>query len=52
MSKDEYTVYLCMYLNITAIHFKFGQHLYWIYTEGKSLIMELGPEAVRRDKEK
>jgi len=24
--------------------FKFGQQLYWIYTEGKSLIMKLGPE--------
>jgi len=24
-------------------HLKFGQQLYWIYTEGKSLIMKLGP---------
>jgi len=25
-------------------HLKFGQQLYWIYTEGKSLIMKLGPD--------
>ena len=40
----------CMYLNIscfcqnnTATHLKFGQQLYWIYTQGQSLIMNLGP---------
>jgi len=54
MLKDEYIVYLCMYLNISCIcknntttHLKFGEQLYWIYTEGKSLIMKLGPGVLR-----
>jgi len=49
MLKDECTVYLCMYINIscicknnTANHLKFGQQLNWIYIEGNSLIMKLG----------
>ena len=33
----------CICLNSTVNHFIFGQQLYWIYTEGKSLIMKLGP---------
>ena len=33
----------CICYNNTATHLKFGQQLYWIYTEGKSLIMKLGP---------
>ena len=42
-----------MYLNISCIcynntvnHLKFGQQLYWIYTEGKSLIMKLGQDQI------
>jgi len=26
-----------------SFEIKFGQQLYWIYTEGKSLVMKLGP---------
>ena len=42
-----------MYLNISCICYnntvnrlKFGQQLYWIYTEGKSLIMKLGQDQI------
>jgi len=50
MLTAEYIVYLCMYINISCIcenntvtQLKFGQQLNWIHTEGKSLIMKLGP---------
>ena len=33
--------YICK--NNTANHLKFSQQLYWIYTEGKCLIMKMGP---------
>ena len=46
MLKDEYIVYLCLYLNISCVCknntvtcLKFGQQFYWINT----LIMKLGP---------
>jgi len=32
----------CFCKKNTENHLKFGQLLYWIYTEGKSLIMKLG----------
>ena len=44
MLKNEYIVYQCIQFTIsnnTASHLKIGQQLYWIYTEGKSLIMKL-----------
>ena len=48
--KAEFIVCLCMYIQIscicsnsTANHLIFGRQLYWIYIEGKSLIMKLGP---------
>ena len=50
MLKYEYIVYLSMYINISCICYtntatllKFGQQLYWIDTENKSLIIKFGP---------
>jgi len=50
MLKAEYIIHLCLYIKISCIcknntenHLKFGQQLFWIYTEGESLIMELCP---------
>ena len=36
----------CICYNNTATLLKFGQQLYWIYTEGKSLIMKLGQDQI------
>jgi len=36
----------CICYNNTVNHLKFGQQLYWIYTEGKSLIMKLGQDQI------
>jgi len=43
MFKAEYIVYLCIYINITCIcNYNTVRHLQF-NTEGKSLIMKVGP---------